>query len=716
MRYGSLGAYALYSRYILEALEFDQIRDTEDKIVNRDWLKKTITTYRDYFYDNYGEYELTYRGTELGKQIYHMKSDLKWNDSLTTDEARGLLINANNLMSQINSSIYNDTDSILLSMFSSTVSNLSNKLAFLRVNGINIDMDRIKDIANRSSIIVYNKSMPEDIATARKALIDSMTNIVDNCNIIKTEILNIILNKFITPIETKLEPIPNDERPVAQHYNEFKNKYYNQIKDIAKGAYNIEEAESEANKILNEVNQFLASDQSIPEPTPSIIHSQPDATPEPIVNSQQSEEPIQKPEDKYLLSDQTIKKYTNLIDSKISDITSRTAKFKITNPNSPNIERLKNYQYEFEKLRQDMMSNKITEIELDKQFMMISNNYNSLKQVDDIQYNLLQIHSRIEKLICPDNHIPNSDSNRMILNDSYDKATQILNELFKKLSEMKSDTNLGYLVNDELDRVKVILIKYFIALDNMVKDLVFIPLLNYIKDPNNQSNPDKLNRYIKFYDYIDSKYPNYYTDNINHISLRSLIHDMNTILKIYFDYRIFSTQEPKPKTNPKVTSSKPNYDDYTTTQHSRDQMAKEGLEKEYKEIQSKSGLAKLWAYAKYAVNRGREFVAGLLGKLNTWMKKIQQKILEKGSSGILVSIQKNLAKVVDFLSRNLHNLITKYRDKIDSKVYYKKNGQLMSEEYSDFVSIMGYHSGYINEEVMYYDIDMTIKSMILESE
>ena len=145
-------------------------------------------------------------------------------------------------------------------------------------------------------------------------------------------------------------------------------------------------------------------------------------------------------------------------------------------------------------------------------------------------------------------------------------------------------------------------------------------------------------------------------------------------------------------------------------------MAKEGLEKEYKEIQSKSGLAKLWAYAKYAVNRGREFVAGLLGKLNTWMKRIQQKILEKGSSGILVSIQKNLAKVIDFLSRNLHNLITKYRDKIDSKVYYKKNGQLMSEEYSDFVSIMGYHMGYINEEVMYYDIDMTIKSMILESE
>lgn len=182
------------------------------------------------------------------------------------------------------------------------------------------------------------------------------------------------------------------------------------------------------------------------------------------------------------------------------------------------------------------------------------------------------------------------------------------------------------------------------------------------------------------------------------------------------------TQQQPPKRN-LIDLSLADYDE----QHkSRGTAAEEAHKKAAEEAKQKTGISRLWAMAKNAVNRGRDAVAGLIGKLNTWLKKIQAKIYQEGQSGFLTTIKKVVVNIIEWLSRKAHNVIQKYRGNITDNVYYQKDGKLydrgkeVTQEHTrtygflveDNFSCFDSTHRYLYETYNIYDVDRVIVEMI----
>ena len=166
--------------------------------------------------------------------------------------------------------------------------------------------------------------------------------------------------------------------------------------------------------------------------------------------------------------------------------------------------------------------------------------------------------------------------------------------------------------------------------------------------------------------------------------------------------------------------------DYDKQHKSRGTAAEEAHKKAAAEAKQKSGIAKLWAMAKNAVNRGRDAVAGLIDKLNTWLKKIQAKIYQEGQSGFLTTIKKTVVNIIEWLTRKAHNVIQKYRGNITDNVYYQKDGKLydrgkeVKHEHTrtygflteDNFSCFDSTHRYLDETYNIYDVDRVMIEMI----
>lgn len=144
---------------------------------------------------------------------------------------------------------------------------------------------------------------------------------------------------------------------------------------------------------------------------------------------------------------------------------------------------------------------------------------------------------------------------------------------------------------------------------------------------------------------------------------------------------------------------------YDTIEDARNAQVKDLQDRDWKELQNKSGLDKIWGYAKYAANKGRDYVAKLIAKLNSWMKKIDGEMtLRGGPSGILEKLKLKIARVVEWLSRKLHNTIQKYRGNISDKTWYMKK-ELSIPKLNESYMILGSLS---RCEIMLEDVDYII--------
>lgn len=90
----------------------------------------------------------------------------------------------------------------------------------------------------------------------------------------------------------------------------------------------------------------------------------------------------------------------------------------------------------------------------------------------------------------------------------------------------------------------------------------------------------------------------------------------------------------------------------------------------------------LWAMAKRAVGKGRDFIAKLIGKLNSWVTRIVQKEAEAGkrdynSLGFFQKIKRNILAVIEFLTRKLHNLIQSKRGNISKYLYSSRENDFV---------------------------------------
>ena len=80
---------------------------------------------------------------------------------------------------------------------------------------------------------------------------------------------------------------------------------------------------------------------------------------------------------------------------------------------------------------------------------------------------------------------------------------------------------------------------------------------------------------------------------------------------------------------------------------------------------------RLWEFIKRCTFKGRDVIAKVLDKLRTWAENIAHKeyALPKNERGWISKIKATLAKMIEYLSRKLHNLFQKYRGDIGSPKY-----------------------------------------------
>lgn len=86
------------------------------------------------------------------------------------------------------------------------------------------------------------------------------------------------------------------------------------------------------------------------------------------------------------------------------------------------------------------------------------------------------------------------------------------------------------------------------------------------------------------------------------------------------------------------------------------------------------GLKKIWDKVKSGVNISRDWIAKQIGRLQKWMADLAQRkhAMGKDKRNIIDTIQMHIARVLEFLSRKLHDIIQVNRGKISSM--YKGTG------------------------------------------
>jgi len=106
------------------------------------------------------------------------------------------------------------------------------------------------------------------------------------------------------------------------------------------------------------------------------------------------------------------------------------------------------------------------------------------------------------------------------------------------------------------------------------------------------------------------------------------------------------------------------------------QLTDEGLMHKFRNEQAKKAYEKdkeegIWAMVRRAANKGRDFIARVIGKLNSWIRKLYQKQMEKNGVdfGFLDRMIQIMTKAVEWLTRKAHNIIQKNRGNITDNVY-----------------------------------------------
>lgn len=106
------------------------------------------------------------------------------------------------------------------------------------------------------------------------------------------------------------------------------------------------------------------------------------------------------------------------------------------------------------------------------------------------------------------------------------------------------------------------------------------------------------------------------------------------------------------------------------------QLTDEGLMHKFRNEQAKKAYEKdkekgIWAMVQRAANKGRDFIARVIGKLNSWIRRLYQKQMEKKGVdfGFFDRMIQIMTRAVEWLTRKAHNVIQKNRGKITDNVY-----------------------------------------------